>query len=69
MDAAVSLLVQEANDAADHVRESDNLAQEGKEVMTNGIGAVMSISADVTEAAAVIGVLGDKWRGISAVQV
>jgi len=67
MAAAVTQVAQEAGEAADHVRESDNFAQEGKEVMTNAIGAVMSLSADVTEAAAVIGNLGEKSRDINAV--
>ncbi len=67
MGIAVSQVSREAADAADHVREADNFAQEGKEVMTNAIGAVMSLSADVTEAAAVIGDLGEKSRDINAV--
>jgi methyl-accepting chemotaxis protein len=67
MATAVSRVAQEASDAAEHVKESDRLAQEGKEVMTNAIGAVMSLSADVTEAATVIGNLGEKSRDINAV--
>ena len=67
MTAAVTQVMQEASVAAEHVMESDNLAQEGKEVMTNAIGAVMSLSADVSEAATVISELGEKSRDIASV--
>ncbi len=67
MTAAVTQVTQEASEAAGHVMESDNLAQEGKEVMTNAIGAVMSLSADVSEAATVISELGEKSRDIDSV--
>ncbi len=67
MAAAVTQVAQEASDAANHVQESDNLAQEGKEVMTNAICAVMSLSSDVTEAASVISELDEKSRDINTV--
>lgn len=67
MAATVSEVTREASDAAEHVSESDKLAQEGKEVMTNAIGAVMALSSDVTEAASVIADLDEKSHDINAV--
>ena len=67
MTAAVTQVTQEASLAVGHVTESDTLAQEGKEVMTNAIGAVMSLSTDVSEAATVISELGEKSRDIASV--
>jgi methyl-accepting chemotaxis protein len=67
MAATVSEVTREASEAAEHVSESDKLAQEGKEVMTNAIGAVMALSSDVTEAATVIADLDEKSHDINAV--
>jgi methyl-accepting chemotaxis protein len=67
MAATVSEVTREASEAAEHVSESDKLAQEGKEVMTNAIGAVMTLSSDVAEAATVIADLDEKSHDINAV--
>jgi len=67
MASAVSRVAHEARQAADHVAESDKLAQEGKEVMTEAIGASMALTADVALASTVIDDLGEKSKDISMV--
>ncbi|VAW74206.1 hypothetical protein MNBD_GAMMA14-691 [hydrothermal vent metagenome] len=67
MASAISQVANEAREAANHVSESDKLAQEGKEVMTEAIGAAMALTADVAQASTVITDLGEKSRDISVV--
>jgi len=67
MASAISQVANEAREAANHVSESDKLAQEGKEVMTEAIGAAMALTADVAQASTVITDLGEKSKDISVV--
>jgi len=67
MASAVSQVAHEAQGAANHVAESDKLAQEGKEVMTEAIGAAMALTADVAQASTAITDLGEKSKDISVV--
>ena len=67
MASAISQVANEAREAANHVSESDKLAQEGKEVMTEAIGAAMALTADVARASTVITDLGEKSKNISVV--
>ncbi|HHJ15107.1 MAG TPA: methyl-accepting chemotaxis protein [Gammaproteobacteria bacterium] len=67
MASAVTQVAQQAHEAAEHVAESDKLAQTGKEVMTSAIGSVMALSSDVTQASEVIVELGEKSRDIREV--
>ncbi len=67
MASAISQVANEAREAANHVSESDKLAQEGKEVMTEAIGAAMALTADVARASTVITDLGEKSKDISVV--
>ncbi len=67
MASAVSQVAHEAQGAANHVAESDKLAQEGKEVMAEAIGAAMALTADVAQASTAITDLGEKSKDISVV--